>query len=144
MGAVAVCSALGGCLRCGMVRGDGGGSAGHAGVGQAGDSMKLTFPHKPAKVTSRYESSRKSQAFFEEDDLEEFGQPQSTLRMRQERVGAQRESARRPAWAAGRQGIFTHLIRCVLIAAAGEVFDLLMSSEPAPRPRPHPAPPQCM
>ena len=45
MGAVAVCSALGGCLRCGMVRGDGGGSAGHAGVGQAGDSMKLTFPH---------------------------------------------------------------------------------------------------
>ena len=53
MGAVAVCSALGGCLRCGMVRGDGGGSAGHAGVGQAGDSMKLTFPHKPAKVTSR-------------------------------------------------------------------------------------------
>jgi hypothetical protein len=128
-----------------MVRGDGGGSAGHAGVGQAGDSMKFTFPHKPAKVTSRLStSSRKSQAFFEEDDLEEFGQPQSTLRTRQERVGAQRESARGPAWAAGRQAIFTHLIRCVLIATAGEVFDMLMSSDPAPRPRPHPAPPQCI
>ena len=57
-----------------MVRGDGGGSAGHAGVGQGGDSMKVTFTHKPAKVISRSStSSRKPQAFFDEDDLEEFG-----------------------------------------------------------------------
>ena len=43
MGAVAVCSVLGGGLRCGMVRGDGGGSAGHAGAGQGGHAEKSLF-----------------------------------------------------------------------------------------------------
>ena len=63
-----------------MVCGDGVGSAGHAGVGQAGDSMNLNFTHKPAKVISRSStSSSKSQAFFDEVDLEEVDQPQSTL-----------------------------------------------------------------
>ena len=48
MGAVAVCSARSGCLRRGVVHGDGKGSAGHAGVGLGWQTGKLNFTHGPA------------------------------------------------------------------------------------------------
>ena len=59
MGAVAVCSARSGCLRRGVVHGDGKGSAGHAGVGLGWQTGKLTFTHGPAAVIS-YSSKRPS------------------------------------------------------------------------------------
>ena len=52
MGAVAVCSARSGCLRRGVVRGDGKGSPGHAGVGLGWQTGKLTFTHGPAALIS--------------------------------------------------------------------------------------------
>ena len=61
MGALAVCSARSGCLRRGVVHGDGKGSAGHVGVGLGWQTGKLNFTHGPAALISYSStSSRKS------------------------------------------------------------------------------------
>ena len=80
-----------------MVRGDDGGSAGHAGVGQGGLTRKLTFTLQPVTVTSHSStSSRKSRASFEPNDQVDIDQPQSTLWTRQEQVSGQRPSRLAP------------------------------------------------
>jgi hypothetical protein len=66
MGAVAVCSARSGCLKRGVVHGDGKGSAGHAGVGLRWQTGKLTFTHGPAALISYSStSSMKSRVLIE-------------------------------------------------------------------------------
>ena len=128
MGAVAVCSARCGRLLCGMVWGDGGGSAEHAGVGQERLTTKLTFTLPAAEVISRSStSSSKSQAFFDEDDLVDVDQPESTLRTSRSRVSARQVSHSRAAWAGVRQGYCAHLICCMPIAAATEDHGMLRS-----------------
>ena len=82
----------------------------------------------PALMISRSStSSSKSQAFFDEDDLVDVDQPESTLRTSRSRVSARQVSHSRAAWAGVRQGNCAHLICCMTIAAATEDLDLLMS-----------------
>ena len=101
MGAVAVCSARCGRLLCGMVWGGGGGSAGHAGVGQERLTMKLRITLLPGKVISRSStSSAKSQVLVGADDQVDVGQPQTALRTRRERAGGWRAGLPRPVRAA--------------------------------------------
>ena len=57
MSAVAVCSARSGCFACGMVSGDGGGTAEHAGVGQERLTTKLRITLLPGTVISRSSTS---------------------------------------------------------------------------------------
>ena len=69
-------------LGCGMVHGDGGGSAGHAGAGQGGHARKSLFyvytcTHDLALVNELVEIS----GIFDEDDLVDVDQPESTLRI---------------------------------------------------------------
>ena len=102
MGAVAVCSARCGRLLCGMVWGDGGGSAGHAGVGQERLTTKLRITLLPGKVISRSStSSALSQVLFVKDDQVNVGQPQSTLRTRREQVSEGRKHSHSAGVAAG-------------------------------------------
>ena len=87
MGAVAVCSARSGCLRRGVVHGDGKGSAGHAGVGLGWQTGKLNFTHGPAALISYSStSSRKSRVLIEEQDHVVIDQCQSTLQTRRHGV----------------------------------------------------------
>ena len=53
MSAVAVCSARSGCFACGMVSGDGGGTAEHAGVGQERLTTKLRITLSDSGIRSR-------------------------------------------------------------------------------------------
>ena len=102
MGAVAVCSARSGCLRRGVVHGDGKGSAGHAGVGLGWQTEKLTFTHGPAALISYSStSSRKSRVLIEEQDHVVIDQRHSTLQTRRHGVvGLQQGPPELVAWAA--------------------------------------------
>jgi len=82
----------------------------------------------PALMISRSStSSSKSQAFFDEDDLVDVDQPESTLRTSRSRVSARQVSHSRAAWAGVRQGYCAHLICCMPIAAATEDHGMLRS-----------------
>ena len=101
MGAVAVCSARRGCCLRGMMCGNALETAERAGEGQGGTSSNQTLAHLSARVSSRSStSSAKSQVLFSQDDQENVGQPQSTLRTRRERVSKRQGSQHRAAWAA--------------------------------------------
>ena len=101
MGAVAVCSARSGCLRRGVVHGDGSGSAGHVGVGLGWQTGKLTFTHGPAAVISYSStSSRKSRVLIEEQDHVVIDQRHSTLQTRQHGVVGLQQGPPELAWAA--------------------------------------------
>ena len=115
-------------LGCGMVHGDGGGSAGHAGAGQGGHARKSLFyvytcTHDLALVNELVEIS----GIFDEDDLVDVDQPESTLRTSRSRVSARQVSHSRAAWAGVRQGYCAHLICCMPIAAATEDHGMLRS-----------------
>ena len=101
MGAVAVCSARSGCLRRGVVHGDGKGSAGHAGVGLGWQTGKLTFTHGPAALISYSStSSRKSRVLIEEQDHVVIDQRHSTLQTRRHGVVGLQQGPPELAWAA--------------------------------------------
>ena len=115
-------------LGCGMVHGDGGGSAGHAGADQGGHARKSLFyvytcTHDLALVNELVEIS----GIFDEDDLVDVDQPESTLRTSRSRVSARQVSHSRAAWAGVRQGYCAHLICCMPIAAATEDHGMLRS-----------------
>ena len=138
MDAVAVCSARSGCFACGMVSGDGGGSAEHAGVGQERLTTKLRITLLPGKVISRSStSSAKSQVLVGADHQVDVGQPQSTLRTRRERVSEGQKHSHRPALAAGSVRSFQERSRSSTGQPPGQVLDKLASSAEAPRPLPH-------
>ena len=112
----------------GMHPGDGGGSAGHAGAGQGGHARKSLFyvytcTHDLALVNELVEIS----GIFDEDDLVDVDQPESTLRTSRSRVSARQVSHSRAAWAGVRQGYCAHLICCMPIAAATEDHGMLRS-----------------
>ena len=143
MSAVAVCSAHSGCFACGMVSGDGGGSAEHAGMGQERLTTKLRITLLPGKVISRSStSSAKSQVLFVKDDQVNFGQPQSTLRTRREQVSKRRKHSHRPALAAGSVRCVQERSRSSTGQSPGQALDKLASSAAAPRPLPHPERPK--
>jgi hypothetical protein len=101
MGAVAACSARSGCLRRGVVHGDGKGSAGHAGVGLGWQTGKLTFTHGPAALISYSStSSRKSRVLIEEQDHVVIDQRHSTLQTRRHGMVGLQQGPPELAWAA--------------------------------------------
>ena len=97
----------------------------------------------PALMISRSStSSSKSQAFFDEDDLVDVDQPESTLRTSRSRVSARQVSHSSAAWAGVRLGYCAHLICCMPIAAAMGDHDIYGSLEANHRLLAHPERPK--
>ena len=134
MGAVAVCSARRGRLMRGMMCGNALETAGRAGEGQGGISSNQTLAHLSARLSSRSStSSAKSRVLFSKGDLENVGQPQSTLRTRRELVSKRHRRQQRAAWAARSGHSFEERYSSSTGEPPGKSFDMLAPSAAAPR-----------